>query len=176
MSREYDIYLNEHKSNVANGFHWIQKYLPELIPTDDGFDYEHQICFAHDRSKDELDEYLAYDAYFYGRNRSYQVVQDFNYAWLKHIHRNPHHWQHWILRMDNPDEGEIVLDMPYHYILEMICDWWAFSWAKDDLTEIFNWYDQHKDYMKLSEKTRKTVEDILGQIRTKLEELKESED
>lgn len=169
MSREYDNYLTEHKSNVARGFHWIQEHLPELIPAEDGIDYEHQICFAHDKSKNESDEYDAYDAYFYGRNRSFQVVQDFNYAWLNHIHRNPHHWQHWILLNDEPNEGEIILDIPYHYILEMICDWWTFSWAKGDLTEIFNWYDQHKSYMKLSEKTRKTVEDILWKIRLELQ-------
>lgn len=169
MSREYDNYLAEHKGNVARGFHWIQEHLPELIPAEDGIDYEHQICFAHDKSKNESDEYDAYDAYFYGRNRSFQVVQDFNYAWLNHIHRNPHHWQHWILLNDEPNEGEIILDIPYHYILEMICDWWTFSWAKGDLTEIFNWYDQHKSYMKLSEKTRKTVEDILWKIRLELQ-------
>lgn len=169
MSREYDNYLTEHKGNVARGFHWIQEHLPELIPAEDGIDYEHQICFAHDKSKNESDEYDAYDAYFYGRNRSFQVVQDFNYAWLNHIHRNPHHWQHWLLLNDEPNESEIILDIPYHYILEMICDWWAFSWAKGDLTEIFNWYDQHKSYMKLSEKTRKTVEDILWKIRLELQ-------
>lgn len=169
MSREYDNYLTEHKGNVARGFHWIQEHLPELIPAEDGIDYEHQIRFAHDKSKNESDEYDAYDAYFYGRNRSFQVVQDFNYAWLNHIHRNPHHWQHWILLNDEPNDGEIILDIPYRYILEMICDWWTFSWAKGDLTEIFNWYDQHKSYMKLSEKTRKTVEDILWKIRLELQ-------
>lgn len=173
MSREYDLYLEQHKGNVAKGFHWIQEYLPELIPTNDGIDYEHQICFAHDASKNEADEYEAYDAYFYGGNRSYQVVQDFNYAWLKHIHRNPHHWQYWVLLCDEPNEGEIVMDMPYCYILEMICDWWAFSWNSENLQEIFSWYENHKDYMKLSEKTRETVDDILKKITSKLQELEE---
>lgn len=180
MSREYDIYLTEHKGNVAKGFHWIQENLPELLIDDStGFDYEHQICFAHDESKGRPDEYDAYDAYFYGGNRSYQVVQDFNYAWLNHLHRNPHHWQHWILLCDDPEEGEIILDMPYPYILEMICDWWAFSWAKEDLTEIFNWWEKHKDYIKLSKKTYGEVVHILEAIRMKLEELgaeRESED
>ena len=46
----------------------------------------------------------------------------------------------------------------------MICDWWSFSWQKGDLGEIFNWYDEHSDYIKLSPKTRKTVEDILEQF------------
>ena len=51
---------------------------------------------------------------------------------------------------------------------KMICDWWAFSWRNGDLTEIFDWYNKHKDYMKLSDKTRKTVEGILSKIKDKL--------
>lgn len=167
MSIAYDNYLEQHKVNVRKGFEWIRENLPELI---EGFNdnYEWQIGIAHDQSKTQPDEYNAYDRYFYSGNRSYQVVQEFNKAWLLHIHRNPHHWQHWILINDNPNEGEIILDMDYVYILEMICDWWAFSWNSGDLTEIFKWYDQHKDYMKLSDKTRKTVEDILQKIKEKL--------
>ena len=53
---------------------------------------------------------------------------------------------------------------------EMICDWWAFSWAKGNLHEIFKWYDEHKKYMKLHTNTRKKVEDILGRIKEKLDE------
>lgn len=171
MSREYDLYLQEHKANVAKGYHWIKENLPELIPDDLAMVLEHQICFAHDASKTMDDEYDAYDKYFYGGNRSSQVVDDFNYAWLQHIHRNPHHAQYWILRCDELDEGEIVLDMPYQYIIEMIADWWAFSWKAENLYEIFDWYDKHKDYIKLSHKTRVTVEDILMQIHYKLDEL-----
>ena len=176
MSREYDLYLREHRGNVAKGFEWIKENLPEVIEKAKKYDIDVQICLDHDKSKDQQDEYDAYDKYFYGGNKSYQVVQDFNYAWLLHIHRNPHHYQYWILRNDNPDEGEIILDMPYEYIVEMICDWWAFSWKKDSLREIFGWYDQHKDYMKLSDATRKTVEDILGKIRAKLDEMESKED
>ena len=173
MSKEYDLYLEQHKGNVRKGFEWIRDNLPELVINErcHSADLEHQICFAHDASKTEQDEYEAYDRYFYGRNRSYQCVQDFNYAWLRHIHRNPHHWQYWILNNDNPNEGMVILDMPFNYVIEMICDWWAFSWNKGNLTEIFKWYDEHKDYMKLSERTRTDVEDILKQIREKLEEL-----
>ena len=175
MSREYDLYLEQHRGNVAKGFYWIRENLPEILIDSHIVSYESQICFEHDASKSELDEYFAYDAYFYGGNRSYQVVQDFNKAWLMHIHRNPHHWQHWALLHDEPGEGMEVLDMEYKYIIEMIADWWSFSWTKGYLYEIFNWYDQHKDYMKLSDKTRKTVENILGKIRNKLDEMKEQE-
>lgn len=168
MSVKYDNYLAQHKANVFKGLQWFQENLPELVKGD--YEYEWQIGMAHDQSKSDQAEYDAYDKYFYGGNRSYAVVQEFNKAWLHHIHHNPHHWQHWVLINDDPGEGMIILDMPYNYILEMICDWWAFSWNKGNLDEIFNWYDEHKAYMKLSDKTRRTVEDILDKLRAKLHE------
>lgn len=166
MSYQYDQYLFNHKSNVKKGFDWIRDNLPELIKT--GFDFEWQIGLNHDQSKTEQDEYDAYDAYFYGGNRSFSVVQEYRKAWLLHIHRNAHHWQYWILINDDPEEGEILMDIPYNYILEMICDWWAFSWAKGNLKEIFAWYDEHKNYIKLHPNTRDTVESILNQLQEKL--------
>lgn len=165
MSKEYDIYLNRHKENVRKGYNWLRTNLPKLFENQEGY---WEIDFQHDQSKFNQDEYDAYDAYFYGGNRSYAVVNEFRRAWLLHIHRNPHHWQHWVLINDDPDEGEIVLEMPYNYIIEMICDWWSFSWQKGDLSEIFNWYDEHSTYIKLAPKTRKTVEDILWELRGRL--------
>ena len=166
MSVQYDNYLTEHKENVAKGFRWLQENIPEVI--EDGFEW--QICFNHDASKTDPEEYDAYDAYFYGNNRSYSVVQNFKKAWLRHIHNNPHHWQYWILINDERKEGMVVIDMPYIYVVEMICDWWSFSWTKGDLNEIFGWYEDHKDYMKLSANTRISVEYILGKMKDKLEE------
>ena len=166
MSVQYDNYLTEHKENVAKGFRWLQENIPEVIEDD----FEWQICFNHDVSKTDPEEYDAYDAYFYGNNRSYSVVQNFNKAWLRHIHNNPHHWQHWILINDERKEGMVVIDMPYIYVVEMICDWWAFSWKKGDLNEIFGWYEDRKDYMKFSANTRRSVEHILGKMKDKLEE------
>ena len=169
MSIEYGNYLNQHMLNVATGFKWLEANLPELL---ENTNYRNQICFQHDLSKLDPEEYSYYDEYFYGKSKDDPAVKlNFKYAWLHHIHNNPHHWQYWILHNDEPGEGVVVLDMPKQYIIEMICDWWAFSWKKGDLTEIFNWYDQHKDYMKLSHNTRKTVERILEKMRAKLEKL-----
>lgn len=170
MSKQYDLYLEQHKQNVAKGFYWIMFNLPELLNYTSMKDSENQICDLHDLSKLDKDEYLAYDAYFYGGNRTYKVVQNFRYAWLNHIHKNPHHWQYWVLNNDEPDEGEIVLDMPYNYIIEMICDWWSFSWSSGNLFEIFDWFNEHKKYIKLSYKTSIEVESILGKINKKLKE------
>lgn len=167
MSYEYDRYITEHQENVLKGFDWLHENIPEIIT-----DYYGMLLHLreHDASKHDPEEYDAYDKYFYGNNRSYAVVQNFKYAWLHHIHNNPHHWQYWILHNDEPGEGLNVLDMPYEYIIEMICDWWAFSWKKGNLNEIFSWYDDHKAYMKLSDTTRSIVEKILKRIKDKLEE------
>lgn len=168
MSIGYDEYLREHRANVAKGFYWFCENLPEVVKPREK--YEWQICVNHDASKNHPEEYDAYDKYFYGRNKSYEVVKNFNLAWLHHIHHNPHHWQHWVLINDEPGEGMKIMEMPDLYVVEAICDWWAFSWKKGDLHEIFSWYDEHKNYMKLGDKTRKQVEDILEKVKKKLEE------
>ena len=171
MSFQYDQYLANHRANVKRGFDWLCENLPDV--TNDVSDAAWQIEFAHDKSKDEEDEYNAYDAYFYGNNRSYKVVQDYQRAWLTHIHRNPHHWQYWILIHDDMENGELetILEMPYDYIVEMICDWWAFSWANGNLYEIFNWYAEHSKFMKLAPRTRETVDDIIDRIKNRLDSL-----
>ena len=170
MSYKYDLYLKEHKNNVVNGLAWLREHLPNIL--DDTIDYEWQLSYAHDSSKHMPEEYEAYDAYFYGNNKSYDVIQEFNKAWLSHIHRNPHHWQHWILHKDDPGEGMTILEMPDRYIIEMLCDWWSFGWKTGKLDGIFGWYDERKGYIKLNIKTRQKVEGILYQMREKLEELK----
>lgn len=164
MSLEYDIYLAQHKANVQKGFEWLTEHLPEVV----GNIGEWNTRFAHDASKTDLDEYKAYDAYFYGGNRSYQVLEDFNKAWLLHIHRNPHHWQYWVLINDDPENGVIMVDIPDEYIIEMICDWWSFSWKSGNLFEIFDWYEKHKDHIKLSDFSRQKVESILELMREEL--------
>lgn len=163
MSQQYDAYLESHRTNVKKAYEWIVANLPECSDAIATRNIE-----FHDFSKNESSEYLAYDDYFYGDKKSPNIMNAFNHAWLLHIHRNPHHWQYWVLINDEPNEGEIVLEMPYQYIVEMICDWWAFSWSKGELTEIFSWYDAHKKYIKLHNNTRSIVEEILDLIKDKL--------
>lgn len=170
MSLMYNLYIEEHRENVKKAFKWLKdNNILKDFDVDVIMDTEYNCCEIHDESKLNPDEYEAYDLYFYGKNRSYQVVQDFNKAWLLHIHRNQHHWQHWVLINDYPNEGEIIIDMPDCYIIEMICDWWSFSWKKDNLNEIFEWYEKRKSYIKLSDSTREKVENILNEIKEKLQ-------
>ena len=167
MSISYDQYLDQHRKNVLKGFDWLVDNLPDFFNGVDTHAIATQIL-RHDSSKTSPEEYGAYKEYFYGGNRSFRVVRNFQKAWLHHIHNNPHHWQHWVLINDEPDEGEVALEMPYECIIEMICDWWAFSWQKGDLSEIFSWYDKHQKYIKLASNTRRIVEDILWELRDRL--------
>ena len=178
MSVIYDEYLKEHRANVLKAFNWIVEHVPSVFEDDAGRydmqlqkDVEYQITYGHDASKNDKEEYDAYDRYFYGNNRSYKVVNDFNLAWLHHIHNNPHHWQYWILLNDDPNplEKEMYIDIPDQYIIEMICDWWSFGWRDKNPYELFEWYYQHKDNIRMSQGSRFRVEEILDLIKEELD-------
>lgn len=170
MSKEYDIYLKEHRHGVLHAYQWLGKH--GMI-----FFYKYTLFYNianHDASKFEPEEYDAYDKYFYGE-RTPEVKEDFDTAWLHHIHCNPHHWQYWVLINDDESDGTKALMMPNDYVIEMICDWWSFSWKTGNLYEIFDWYEEHKDRMILHKNTRELVEEILNDIRTELDKEKQDD-
>lgn len=95
---------------------------------------------VHDWSKFLPSEWWPYVDFFYGTlvddlTRNQAIVQlghdpflsasdrkdAFDLAWLRHQHRNPHHWQHWILKKD--DGGTESLEMPMRFVREMLADW-----------------------------------------------------
>ena len=171
MSLDYDLYLNEHKMNVMRAFDWLAKNVlidGEVYYTEDCLRKTAAHIVEHDASKFFTEEYIPYDNHFYLYPNDKLFEDEFNQAWLYHIHENPHHWQHWVLVNDDPELGTIALEMPIDYIIEMICDWWSFSWKTGNLYEIFNWYEKNKDHMVLHVDTRESVECILKQMRNKL--------
>lgn len=162
MSQQYDGYIQEHRENLLRAYDWFQENLSDVLRGT--IDLRDDIENLHDESKFSDEEYDPYDAYFYGGDKSSKVQKEFQYAWLHHIHQNPHHWQHWVLMNDDPQEGVVALEMPYTRIVEMICDWWSFSWKSGDLREIFKWYDEHESTMVLAPRTYATVKSILNQM------------
>lgn len=176
MSLQYNEYLEEHIWNVEHGLRWIADNLNlrNLGISENDISQAIDNVGEHDRSKFDITEYRAYDDYFYGGNKSHAVKTAFDEAWLHHQHVNPHHWQYWVLINDDDGENR-ALEMPISCILEMIADWWSFSWKEENLMEIFDWYDSHKDKMILHERTRKFVESILKEMRKILEMQKKHE-
>jgi len=90
-----------------------------------------------------------------------RVAQQFDRAWLHHIHLNPHHWQYWVLRQD---VGEIkCLEMPVHFIREMVADWIGagFAQGKTSRDAVQVWYSRNKDKIQLHQRTRELVEALI---------------
>lgn len=193
MSIEYDIYLKKHIQCVIHAANWLVNNLAEklndILPDLNTNELGPQLT-THDQSKFGI-EYVPYDRYFYGDSTDPVVQKNFDVAWLHHIHKNPHHWQYWVLINDdgefNAGQYKIkAIDIPDNYILEMIADWWSFSWNKHyqiindngissdeasktvGLDEIFDWYSDHRTKMVLSDDTRMKVELILDEMKNVL--------
>jgi len=133
----------------------------------------------HDMSKFRPDEFIPYARYFYGDWPDYnsikkhlswypykytkEAIQEaFDLAWLKHQHRNPHHWQYWVLRED--DGGTKLIDMKSEYVDEMLADWKGAGRAitgKNDPAEYRTWYLKNYNKIKLSENIRIVVDNLL---------------
>lgn len=122
----------------------------------------------HDWSKFMPCEWLPYSTYFFG-NRTEGSKDDFKRAWLHHQHRNPHHWQHWVLR--NDDGSTTALRMPSHFVQEMVADWAGAGRGITGHWEVEQWYEDNKSKMDLHPWTRFAVEMLLmtrfADLRTK---------
>ena len=124
----------------------------------------------HDISKFRPSEFFPYVNYFYGNKpndreknkyRKSTTTSDeaFDFAWLLHQKRNPHHWQWWILPED--EGGTKILEMPSEYLIEMLCDWHGAGMAQGRTFSDYEWWTQNKDKMQLGFWTRDSIEWIL---------------
>lgn len=116
---------------------------------------------AHDLSKYGDAEFLPYAAYFYGgyeRGTVPAVVQDaFDAAWLHHQHANDHHWQHWILRLD--DGGATPLPMSDGARREMLADWRGAGKAiLGDTADTHAWFEKNRAHILLHPETLAWIE------------------
>ena len=172
MSDQYNAYLRKHRNGVKAAYMFMAQH--DMVP--DGSDLRIRV-YCHDLSKERSDEYLAYDAYFYGESLESMTTPDldswFDEAWLKHIHRNDHHWQYWILHKD--DGGYYPLRMDQDAIYEMVCDWWSFSLNKKEPYAIFDWYMENQHNMELHKDTRKILEDILCVLKQCMDMMREED-
>jgi hypothetical protein len=78
-------------------------------------------------------EFITYRRRFIGKS---YIQDDWSAAWLHHIHHNPHHWEHWLLK------GK-PLPMPDTYVREMVIDWLAAGRSYIGSWDIQNWIDEN---------------------------------
>ncbi len=90
----------------------------------------------------------------------------FDRAWLKHIHRNDHHWQHWLLQRD--DGGKVALLPPTLAVDEMVADWLGAGSKINELPTLaecvaltIHWYARNRQVMELRAAVRNRVEETL---------------
>lgn len=119
----------------------------------------------HDFDKFYPSMLIAYAQNFYnpdGTSRRGKQTEAFKRTWNNHQKRNRHHWQYWLLTMD--DGGTEPLMMDRKDILEMIADWrgagraYNPDWMPD---ETVKWYMKRWDRLILHPATRSLVEAIL---------------
>ena len=145
-------YIEEHKERVQQFADWLKENCPEVFDSVD-LDAFDEIIKEHDESKWSEEEFEPYAQHFFGDKKN---DFEFNEAWKHHWMNNEHHPEFWL--------GE---DMPYIYILEMLCDWGSFSIEKKDFKELSNFYynkardDEEKN---LSDNTKIIIEEILEKI------------
>lgn len=150
---EYKQYVIDHKDRVKQFADWLKENLPEVfdeIPDIDAFD---ELIDAHDESKWSEEEFEPYAQRWHGDKVK---TPEYEEAWKHHWMNNEHHPEFWL--------GE---DMPYIYILEMICDWGSFGIKKGNLRELSDFYynkakdDEEKN---LSDATKEIIEEVLSKI------------
>lgn len=166
---EYRKYIIDHKKRVKQFADWMKENLPEVfsdidynVDTDD-FD---ELIAEHDDSKYSEEEFEPYAQKFYGKQdingKPLEYIPGWDEAWKHHWMNNEHHPEYWLGK-----------DMPYIYILEMLCDWGSFSIAKGNMLELIDYYyseardDEEKN---LSDNTKKIIEEILSKIENIIKE------
>lgn len=130
----------------------------------------------HDWTKFTPAEWFPYVEYFYGANPIQRdktgyyhaglVGGSFDAAWNHHQKHNPHHWQYWILLMDNDEPRVKTLPMPRAYAREMVADWIGAGRAQGK-PDCEAWYLVNKDKITLSDDTRHCVEQFINEAKQK---------
>ena len=149
---DYRQYVEDHKERVEQFAEWLLTNLPSLFENIDTDDFLELIA-EHDESKFSEEEFEPYAQKWFGDKKK---TREYELAWEHHYMNNEHHPEYW--------DGE---DMPYIYILEMICDWGSFSIASGNMKELSDFYynkaidDPEKN---LSDATKEIIEDIISRI------------
>ena len=119
---------------------------------------------VHDMSKFGKAEFYAYARHFQGGGSP----QEFAAAWLNHIHKNPHHWQHWMFPDGYSPQGTTiehgVMAMPEEFALEMLADWMGAGKAYTGSEDMSAWLTHNLPKISLHSRTQKLVRSWLYEL------------
>lgn len=118
--------------------HDLSKFLPS-----EWFDY---VDHFYDPKKVN-DEKFAYGFPLESAPWGTFVSDRFKVSWCQHQHRNPHHWQYWVLIEDSGTEFPVGI--PRKYLLEMVADWAGAGRAITGRWEVGEWYEKNKHKMRM---------------------------
>lgn len=166
LEKEYYDYLENHIMSVQRSWSEILRPAIEGQLTDEEVERVEDAVKLHDASKYMKDtEFDAYRKWWYPVDESEKDEKAYDLAWLYHQKNNKHHPQYWILIRDSGSHQ--CLDMPIEYIIEMLCDWHSFS-SRDPESTAYNWYQENKGKMQISDSTREVVEKYIGFLKEPL--------
>ena len=123
----------------------------------------------HDLDKFLPDEFFPYADFFNSKRRDktgYYKPTDtghagFDMAWLRHVHRNRHHWQHWT---QATEDGLRLFDIPRKHVIEMVCDWIGAGRAQYSETNAAQWFAANNHKMQLTPTTKAMIEEYLREL------------
>lgn len=128
--------------------------------------------FFHDWSKFTPVEFFESVKFFKGDSspiNEAKKVNGISFAWQHHKGRNPHHYEYWT---DCYDTGTVARQMPWKYVIELVCDYLAAGRTYNDYnkTEKFtfqkelDWWNKTKDSKCMHEETKQAVSKILEML------------
>lgn len=122
---------------------------------------------VHDLSKFSITELKESIKYYNGKRSPLAVAKETNgysLAWLHHAGRNKHHYQYWYdYEAKNPTP-----QIPYKYIVEMICDSLAagMTYKGKEWTKEYQktYWDRTKDRARMTEEVRKILDEVYESV------------
>jgi hypothetical protein len=141
--------ISQHIATVEEHIRYVREYGTQLM-------IDPVQLAIHDQSKFTETELIPYTKRFVLQQHD---QDEWNAAYLHHIHNNPHHWQHWIV--PNTDR---VARMPDRYVLEMVADWQAANKVYDGSDDMEPWLVENLHKVKLHPESGKLLLQVLTDL------------
>ena len=129
---------------------------------------------THDLSKYSPAEFLVSVKYFQGYRSPYMKEKEekgYSLGWLHHKGRNKHHWEYWYDMINGVWQP---LEVPYRYVVEMLCDRVAackvYQKEKYTSSSAINYWNTRNDKVYMHPKTAALLESMLKSIEDRGEE------